>query len=604
MADMATIVRRVQSLRANHAERDARHQTVYDVRANKIDRVQPGSLPDAWPKPIVANAIDTAARQLAENLAPLPSINCATGVTTSDRAKKFVAKKTKIAYSFVIDSALKAKMPQGCDWYLTYGSLPMIVEPDFKEGKPRIRFDNPRGSYPQFDLWGNVIAYAKVYRERAGELAAKFPAAANQIYDVNYAGQRTISDDALLEVVKYIDGDVSLLYLPERKNYPLLQADNPLGKCPVRIAVKPSYDEQDRGQFDDVIYPHLARARMEMLALEATQQAVRAPLALPSDVQRISFGDNAVVRTSSPEKIRRVGQDIPVVAFQEGQVLAEEVRAGTRTPASATGDVSASIITGQGVNALNGGYDIQIATGQTAIGYALEQALALCFEMDEKFWPEARKTVTGVINGTPFQETYVPGKDIRGDYRVSVTYGFASGMNPNQALVFLLQLRGDQLVSRDFVQRQLPMDIDVTALQAQIDNEQVTDALKQGIFGMLSSVGIMAQQGMDPTQILRNAAQIVALREKGVPMDQAILQTFEAPPPPSPAAGGPSAPGGEGQPGALMGQNPTTGSPYGVAAGQAQMGPGGRPPHQQQHAGLTGSGKPDLAASVRRSVPA
>lgn len=605
MVEMQTIVRRVTALRAAHTERDARHQTVYDVRANNIQKVQPGSLPDAWPKPIVANAIDTAARQLAENLAPLPSINCATGVTTSERAKKFVAKKTKIAYSYVIDSALKPKMPQGCDWYLFYGSLPMIVEPDFKDGKPKIRFDNPKGSYPQFDMWGRVISYAKVYREKAHELAAKFPDAAGRIYLTNWAGQRTTSDDALLEVVKYVDAETSVLYLPERQDHVLLQMENRLGKCPVAVAVKPSYDDQDRGQFDDVIYPHLARARMEMLALEATQQAVRAPLALPTDVQKISFGDNAVIRTNSPEKIRRVGQDVPVVAFQEGQVLAEEVRAGTRTPASATGDVQASIITGQGVNALNGGYDIQIATGQAVIGHALEQALGLCFEMDEKFWPEASKTVSGVINGTPFQESYTPGKDIRGDHRVSVTYGFASGMNPNQALVFLLQLRGDQLVSRDFVQRQLPMDIDVTALQAQIDNEEVTDALKQGVFAMLSSAGIMAQQGMDPTQLLRNAARIIALREKGIPMAEAILQTFEAPPaPPSPAAGGPGAPGGEGLPGALQGQNPTTGAPMGVAPGQAGMGAGGRPDLQTLLAGLTSSGQPNLSASVKRSVPA
>jgi hypothetical protein len=225
--------------------------------------------------------------------------------------------------------------------------------------------------------------------------------------------------------------------------------------------------------------------------------------------------------------------------------------------------------------------------------------------MDEKFWPDAKKTVSGVINGTPFQETYTPGKDINGDYRVNVTYGFASGMNPNQALVFLLQLRGDQLVPRDFVQRQLPMDVDVTALQAQIDNEQVTDALKQGVFGMLSSIGIMAQQGMDPTQILRNAAQIIALREKGVAVHDAILQTFQSPPPaPSPAGGGPGAPAGEGPAGALQGQNPTTGTPFGVAPGQAQMGAGGRPDLQSLLAGLTSSGQPNLTASVKRSVPA
>lgn len=606
MADIELIARRVRALRASHAERDARHQTVTDVRANKIQNVQPGSLPDAWPKPIVANTIDTTARQLAENLAPLPSINCASGITTSDKAKKFVARKTKIAYSYVIESGLKSKMPQACDWYVTYGSLPVVVEPDFKSGGPRIRFDNPKGSYPQFDLWGNVISYSRVYRERAADLAAKFPDLADRIYGLDQFGRRIAGEDALIEVVKYCDAQAWVLYMPERKNLVLTETPNEFGKCPVAIAIKPSWDEQDRGQFDDVIYPHLARARMAMLGLEATNQTVRAPLALPTDVQKISFGDNAVIRTNSPEKIRRVGQDMPVAAFQQEQMLADEVMRGSRTPASATGDVQASIITGQGVNALNGSYDIQIATGQTIIGHALEQALMLAFEMDQKFWPKATKTVSGVINGTPFQQTYTPSKDIAGDYRVSVTYGFASGMNPNQALVFMLQLRGDGLVPRDFVQRQLPMDLDVNQLQIQVDNEQVTDALKQGVFASLASIGILAQQGMDPTQILRNAAKVIELREKGIPLHEAVLKTYESPPAPpsSQQAGGQSGPGGEGSAGPLMGQSALTGAPMGIAPGQAELGPGGRPDLQQLLAGLSSSGKPDLRASVRRSVPA
>lgn len=604
MADIQQVARRVKALRSHYAERDARHNTVYDVRANKIENVMPGSMPDSWPKPIVANTIDTAAHQLAENLAPLPSINCASGVTTSDRAKRFVARKTKVAYSYVIDSHLKAAMPQGCDWYVTYGSLPIVVEADFKAGKPRLRFDNPKGSYPQFDLFGRVVSYSRIYREAAWQLAAKFPEHAEAIYGRDWSGRKATSDDTLLEVVKYCDKDAYLLYMPERSDLVLSEVPNDFGKTPVAIAIKPSFDDQQRGQFDDVIYPHLARAKMALYGLEATNQTVRAPLALPMDVQKIPFGDNAIIRTNSPEKIRRVGTDVPAAAFQQEAMLAEEVMRGTRTPASATGDVHASIITGQGVNALNGGYDIQIATGQTLIGHALEQALELAFEMDEKFWPDAPKTVSGVINGTPFQQSYTPARDIKGDYRVSVSYGFASGMNPNQALVFLLQLRGDQLVPRDFVQRQLPMDVDVTALQAQVDNEQVTDALKQGVFSMLASSGIMAQQGMDPTQILRQAAMMISLREKGMPMHEAVLKTFEAPPSaPSPAGGGPGAPGNEG-PGALMGQNPTTGAPFGVAPGQAEAGPGGKPDLQTLLAGLTAGGQPNLSASVKRSIPA
>ncbi|UQA91644.1 hypothetical protein [Streptomyces halobius] len=610
MADISKVSRRVEALRRDAVDRDQRHQTIYDARAQKIDQIAPGTMPDAWPRPIVANLIDASARQLAENLAPLPSINCASGEgrESSERAKKRIARRTKIAYSYIINSALKARMPQGCDWYLTYGSMPIVVEPDFEAGAPRLRFDNPMKTYPQFDLAGRVVSYTKVWREAAWKLADKFPEHAAAIMGrPESPWDKQTSPDAELEVIKYCDKDSYVLYMPERKNLVLMDMPNRFGKVPVAIALKPSYDDQDRGQYDDVVWPMLAHNRMAMLALQATQQTVRAPLAVPTDVQKIGFGDDQVIRTNSPEKIRRVGTDLPQAAWQQDAILSQEVMRGTRTPASATGDVDASIITGKGVDALNGGYDVQIATGQLMIGHALEQALELAFEMDEKFWPDAFKEITGVINGTPFKESYTPAKDIKGNYRVSVSYGFASGMNPNQALVFLLQLRGDQLVPRDFVQRQLPMDVDVAQLQAEVDKEQTTDALKQGIFALLSSAGIMAQQGMDPTMILTKAASIIELREK-MPMHEAILKAFQPEPQPEPAsaAAPPGTPGaGEGgEPGVPFGINPSTGLPGGIAPGQAQLGPGGRPDLQTLLAGLTSSGRPNLSASVKRSVPA
>ncbi|MFD6249390.1 hypothetical protein, partial [Streptomyces roseolus] len=446
----------------------------------------------------------------------------------------------------------------------------------------------------------------KVWREKASQLAAKFPMHAEAILGKqNDPFAKSTSADTELELVKFCDASSYVLYMPERQNLVLMETENRFGKVPVAVAEKPRWDDQQRGQFDDVIYPWLAKNRMAMLGLQATQQSVRAPLAIPTDVQRISMGDDAVIRTNSPEKIRRVGQDIPQAAWQQESILDREVMRGTRTPASATGDVDASIITGRGVDALNGGYDIQIATGQAMIGEALERALELCFEMDEKYWPDQKKTISGVINGTPYEDSYTPSKDIKGNYTVSVSYGFASGMNPNQALVFLLQLRGDQLVSRDFVQRQLPQDMDVTQMQAQVDIEQTTDALKQGIFAMLSSAGILAQQGMDPTMVLAQAASIIEMREKGIPMHEAVLKAFQPEPAPSTSATAPpGAPGAEEGAGVPFGMNPNTGAPGGVAPGQAQMGAGGAPDMMSMLASLSASGRPNLSTAVKRSVPA
>jgi hypothetical protein len=50
--------------------------------------------------------------------------------------------------------------------------------------------------------------------------------------------------------------------------------------------------------------------------------------------------------------------------------------------------------------------------------------------------------------------------------------------------------------------------------------------------------------------------------------------------------------------------NPATGLPGSTAPGQAQMGPGGKPDLQTMLASLSSSGRPNLSASVKRSVPA
>ena len=153
------------------------------------------------------------------------------------------------------------------------------------------------------------------------------------------------------------------------------------------------------------------------------------------------------------------------------------------------------------------------------------------------------------------------------------------------------------------VQRQLPFDVDVTQMQQQIDVEETRDALKQGIYAYVQSIGLLAQQGMDPSEILARVAEIIRDRQKGDQLEDIVVRAFapKAPPPEleaAPGEAGATEPGmgGEGMSG--------TGLPVGTAPGQAGLGPGGRPDLQMLLAGLRGSGKPELSASVSRRVPA
>lgn len=588
---------RVESLRRASNDRDQRQRNVHDVRSGKVDTVIPGAMPDAWPKPIVANLIDTSARDMAEVMGAMPSINCSAGQSVTEKAKKFSSKKTKIANHYVQRSGLGAgHQITLADHYTTYGQAIYIVEPDFKEKRPHIRVENPMGVYIERNLFGRVQSYAKVWTEDAIRLVQKFPELATTLKGTNQYGDDAKGwADRKIEMVKYCDADQIVLYLPQFSNRVVNWMPNPLEKVYISVGDRPGYDNEIRGAFDDAIWVQLAKARMALLGLEATEKTVRAPLAVPRDVQKMTFGDDAIIRTDSPDKIRRVGVDVPSAAFQEGAMLEQELRVGTRTPEARSGNVDASVITGRGVQALMGGFNTVISTGQTVIAEALRVAIELCFEMDQKIWPNEKRTVRGTVEGSPFEETYIPAKDIDGDYTVDVTYGFAAGQDPARAIVGLLQLRGDQLISRDFFQRQLPMNIDVSQMQIQIDNEQMADAIKQGMMGYAQAIPQMALQGQDPVAAMKRLADMMKLREKGTSVQDAVLKVFT---PDEKAAAAP--------------QNPLEammagGVPEGAAGPSGALPGASEVPQgmdlQSMLAGLTSSGEATMSTRTQRQAP-
>ena len=594
-------------LRQKYRNRDARWSDVLEVRKGNINNVFPGLFPAEYPKPMVANFIDVAARDIAEVIAPLPAINCSATNSVSDRARSKADKRTMIAAGYRDQSRLQTQMFTGADRYITFGALPFIVEPDYEQNMTIIRVDNPFNAYPEFDRFGRLLSYTKYYQKPVQDLINEFPEHESAILGpVERRGSMRP-----MQIVRYQDKDQTVLFLPERGNFVLERAKNPLGKLNVVYAVRPGVDSDDdqRGQFDDVLWVQVARSRFATLQLEAAQKSVQAPFALPSDVNILEMGPDSTIRSANPEKIRRVDLNVPPGLFTESAILDQEMRMGSRYPEGRQGMAQGSIVTGRGVEALMGGFDTQVKTAQSVLAEALSQVFGLAFEMDEKLFGNIEKTVRGVDAGAPYEITYTPKKDIDGEYVVDVTYGLMAGLNPNQALVFGLQARGDQLISRDFLRRQMPWEINVTLEEQKIEIEKLRDSLVAAVSAYAQAIPSLATQGQDPGEILGRIATVIDGRQKGTPIEQVIAEAFapQAPPEsemveapgqeqPVPGSAG-EAPGG-----GASGLSAATGGPRGVAPGQ--VGQGGRPPIQYLLAGLTGSGKPTLASSVTRMVPA
>ena len=523
MLSIEQIAARVDSLKQRAADQDSRAQDVLAVRKGKISSVYPEFFPEGVDANVVANFIDIVARDLSEVMAPLPAVNCSAANQVSDRARSFADKRTRIASNYFAHSDLQVQMYTGADHYITFGFVPFIIELDEEAGLPRIRVESPIGAYPEFDRYGRCIAFAKRYSLSIAELVAQFPE-----YEIQLLGREGYRQDlnATVDFVRYYDKDQSVIYIPSRNNLILSQAVNPLGKMMVVVARRPSIDGEMRGQFDDVLGIQLLRNRFALLAMEAAEKSVQSPIVVPQDVQEIEFGGDSIIRTNNPAGVRRVELPIPNGAFTEQTLLQQELRTGTRYPESRTGNLDASIITGQGVQALMGGFDTQVKSAQAIFASALKDVISICFEIDETYF-DFEKTVRGVDAGSPYSIDYKPSKDIKQDYSADVRYGMLAGLNPAQGLIFMLQALGAKIISKDMVMRELPFGINVTQEQEKIEIEEMRNSLMGSLQAYTQAIPQIASQGGDPSDIVMKIADVIKARQKGVAIEDAIEEIFK-----------------------------------------------------------------------------
>lgn len=599
MSDISAIHARVQSLRARHAERDRRMAEVQAVRRGNFQAIAPDLFSDAWSRPIVANMIDTAARDSAAVLAPLPGFNCSASTGLSEAAKRFADKRSKIARNFLERSEFELQMMRGADQYNSYGMLVISVEPDFEENTPRFLIEDAVGSYPVWDKMDRTVEFARVSYRDWFSLCADYP----ELESVrNQYGELANSK---VEVVKHVSRfGVVTVYLPQVGTTVLEQFSNGLGRCHYVCVKRPGLDDEIRGAYDDVIWVQLARHRIQMLLMEGVDKAVRAPLVVPPDVVDVALGPDAVIHTQQgAQSVGRARLDMPPQAFSAVEQLKQEQQVGSMSPEARSGNLDASVITGRGVQQLMAGFSAQIAAAQTSFKAAFRRMIQLAFEMDEKLFGQVRKELRGNDSGVPYATTYVPGKDINGDHTIDISYGFAAGLDPNRALIFLLQADAAQLVSKDYVRRNLPVDLNAVEEEKKIVVEQNRGALVQAWAALVQSIPQLIASGQDASGVLTKHAEFIRLIQQDKSVEDAVVAVL-APPKPTPEASNPGSPPGSdsasgGGPEGFTGN----GMPAGLQPGLATEGPGGRPDLAQMFAGITASGNPNLSGTISRMAP-
>jgi len=583
LSDARKVADRVQGIRSRNAARDLAYKKIIAIRKGDYETVAPGLFPTSeFDRPLVANLIDTTARDIAEVMAPLPSFNCASSsMTDSDQKRQDL--REAIANSYVQKSRLQDQMFEGTDRYGSFGFMAYIVEPDFAEEMPVIRVGECATSHYTMDYRGRVKEYFEVYRAPVEQLAADYPEAAPAL-KARYMGEKDSC-----EVVRYYDDEKTCLILLDPCMV-LVQMANRVKRCPVRIVERPSITGETRGQFDDVIWVQIARALVQMYTMNALEQSVNAPIAMPKDVQEFEIGPFTAIQSDNPQNIGRVNLQLSPGLFPEAQILAQEQRTGSRYPEGRSGSIDASIVTGQGVQALMGTFDTQVQTFQRLNASALEDVIELCFRMDEVYWGGVKKTRRIKDNGAPRKFDYTAGKDIDGDYTIDVTYGAIAGLDPNRGLVFVLQALAGGLIAKSTARKTLPVDLNVVSEERQIQLEQMDDSIAASLAMLPQALPQMAMMGQDPRELVLQFAEVRKLITQGKSPAEAAEKVFAPKEPPAPAVDPmqeamAAAQGGD--PNALPGQ-----------------GGGGASDLLMSLSGLTPGGEANLQSTVSRMRPA
>jgi hypothetical protein len=107
--------------------------------------------------------IDVAAKDLSEQIGVLPTVTSAGDSAVNDSSRSKADKRTKIANYYMTASRLGTSLIRAADQFITYGFVPLRVEPNFKDGRPHIHVESSEGAYFDLDRFGNVLVYATIF---------------------------------------------------------------------------------------------------------------------------------------------------------------------------------------------------------------------------------------------------------------------------------------------------------------------------------------------------------------------------------------------------------------------------------------------------------
>ncbi len=473
-------------------------------RVRSVTNVATGDWYVEWPDlsrtpeaPTVANQIELGINHWAAiGGAILPSVHAAVDKTKDRRGEKSKARKRERRVNEVWEASNVGEIASML-WgdYAGAGSAVAGAWVNFEETDPEkrnpfiLRYD-PRHTYLIKDNMGNITEMLIARKISKAELAAMYP---------QYTNTFGKSDDEMVEEwfwytkerVQYAIVDVSKDGRTSNRHVMIVDEEWGLGFVPAWEAVRPSFDGQRRGIFDQSLHILRTMHRLMLMTIMSTEEHAFPAIGSFDAVNPEDFGPGAIIQFRSAEgRIDRLGPSSHFDVKDTITRLGEEAAKQSVYPQQLSGEPGASIVSSRGIKASMGALDARLAVAHKQFEVLFGKVSGFVLAMDEKFCDSA-KTIIGDQTDQGEAEAYTPSVDVAGSWTINCTYGIGAGSDPANIEVRLNMNLANGLISTETARKQLPFLKDPDAEKVLILREAMEMGVIQGIMAMAA--------GGDPT---------------------------------------------------------------------------------------------------------
>ena len=523
-----------------------------------------GNYQELWPSefrrgeiPKIANWIKLGWDRYAKMVGKMPT-NHVPPNSAERMTQKRADKVEHILVNYDNQSGMESLMKWYAWWLVGAGASVFGVMPDPVLEGPRYFVKDPRtvlvepgaGSIPLSSTAYGMLSEPRMHSMSLGRIILNETMTSSAALHT-YKGIPDIEkvldlSDSMspVSVVTYMDDEDWTLLVNEKMVH---QVNHGLGWVPVRMTSQYVPDQLGgQSQFEQNIGLVLAYIRVLNQKLAYNNNVVW-PWLVIRGLNNIDSQERVIELMDNQGDAQFLAPPGELQIERDMEVLDRLIRVMNHDTESLQGQAPGSVVTGAGVEALNRDASQMVLDYWDLMRPDIEFVKAAALAIDEKVYSGVKKDIFGKAQGEQFQDSYTPGKDIRG-YR-NVTVDFGIGVGGLEGFTELMQTAAQGFVDETTVMENLPYIKSVSLTRRRV----MLDRMEKVIFEMVS-------QGA-PAPLINHLTQWRQVVEGGGDYYKWIAENpFPEPelggPPGAPGAGPgqPQLPGGAGPPGGPGGE--------------------------------------------------